>query len=652
MARPQKTTDISETTSHPDVPGVVRASDMPAESTGPTVTLTLKPLDSSSVGYHSLKRLKKQDLCDLARPLLNTLGRLDVQYSPDSSAPMVSGMQELIKSRLPEKMKVPELLAVLWSFGADAGNILAVAEAVPALKTLYREAVNNMCLTYEQVKTLMGRLPVMRRTSDWYSSTIYAEPLLGFFSIETAGDSYYYWSDRKDWEKRTVFYLIPGTRRLLAQKLIGADALEPRLQAELAGTPGTTTADYAQSLGQSLAYLEGLDSSDSLLTPTGSMTAVRIPKLASKMPQAQPSDLWTDTGLDRNELLVAAYTAWTKHRKTEFDYPDAGSFVKFIIKDCAKYLESSLLSPFLPELKGFTAGWTSDNRAKEIVKAVDQLVLPADGEWMRTDNFKLRYMCSESFGSVREDFMCLFPPDAMRNHALKRKEENRDSTDPRSSSIDWWEEVTFRFVIGWLGMLCAAGIIEVACNANGRGKALEGIEAVRLTPLGRYAFGLTRKLDPAYTADRQAPAELDDTMTVAKLNGDNSPYAAFFGQIGTRIGGTRYRITLQTLMSGCNVPQEVQQRLKTFTSIVGKDMPPIWERLVAECRQRCNITLPVNAQYRLFRLDLSVPGLADFVRTDPTVRAYTMRAEQGCLLVETDYLSEVKNAFVKGGYMF
>lgn len=202
------------------------------------------------------------------------------------------------------------------------------------------------------------------------------------------------------------------------------------------------------------------------------------------------------------------------------------------------------------------------------------------------------------------------------------------------------------------GALASLGILEMVYTTPSREatSVLGGIKAVRLTPLGRYALGLTEDYDSA--GDAKGPMfEFDTDRLIMMTLGDNNPYETILRDYLVPVGEHRFSASAEKFLEGCITPNDLDRKISNFRLLVGDTITPVWTGFLDDLLHKCaHITSP-SLQLVAYQIDSSDRELVGILTSDARLRELTVAAEGFMLLVKKENLAAFKERMRKYGYL-
>lgn len=647
------------------------------------VTLRLRRVKADEL-VKELNKCGKPDLESLLTPLHSILKGKEIVYSRDSDEQVVALFKRFLNPTKGKQMLKSDYIYIYLSFVAYDENIYSVAATDLQTYLTWRQLLRMPDVPKSTLATLLGREITSATGSTWKSFTFF-EAL--FEPLRRAEDDYYdYYSysySRRSGYSDTRVTLQAESREKLAALFLGDSEVEPVVIPKLPEGADWLIENYEQYIPGELAYLSGVAMTENPMATSGLIPAMKMRKisvgLAKPDPEAQKCH---HVPLDRAELLCLAFFSRTRNAHDT----DAGKFARYLLADFPRKICGQQFGLFLPAFKGFAKSWADTSNAPEFTHIISRLLKPAAEGWMSLDNFRMRILCSKLPAYRQSDYPSLFRFSARSKSNLSHKDFKGGRYE--KDTVNWFPEVDFPFALHWLRFLCGLGLVELAIDKSacqvyvpsdavtasgkrGRPKkarntlnvdagkqtavtvtedSLEGLRYVRLTPLGRYALGIDKKYVPSKVSKASFNIDYDDRSGVATIP-KGSPFAMFLTQIAEGISSTRFRITPLSLIKGCKNIEDLEERIANLSRLMKTEEYPRLEAVISEARLRADCTQYATPRYTLIKVRPEVPGLVEFIRTNPEIRKRVVLAEQGIVLVSFDFYTELREILARHGYL-
>ena len=215
------------------------------------------------------------------------------------------------------------------------------------------------------------------------------------------------------------------------------------------------------------------------------------------------------------------------------------------------------------------------------------------------------------------------------------------------------KNITHPFVKAYLFLMAAWGVVEIAYEEKpeeGDTCYYDTLRYVRLTDLGKYVFGITKKYERK-AEKKKTYFELDDSNLIVKSLDDKNPYLWILDNVGTAISKRMYKVTYESFLNGCNKLADIINKEKLFKDYVCKNPPANWEHFFQDVKKRCNPLTTSKKKYTVMEIPTDNKELQRIILSDPVIRKYSVKAEGYLLLVETSNKSKVAEALKKYGYL-
>lgn len=618
----------------------------------PSITLHLPSVEERDTLFSYINSFNKPEVVKVMAPLMGRLKKLRVSYTSDTPDRMRKMMNGLCSSftECANKLKKAELVEVAASFGSDDSNIAALANADTDVGLAWRLLIFQSSVSYSLLAKCLEASPVISENPYHYSSNVLIDLVLDGADIENIRRSFSSRGNGADRYVNSHFWISQARRKSMARKLLPPESLQPFVFKNLPRDEKLKIENFEGVLSREVVYLSGLYSSGLLPAAGTNLTATLIKSIVRKLKPKEFSDGGKDEMVTRSSLLILAYVKYVQRGKSDDGlYGDIDKFSKYVYKKLGEALSGTNFSFFFPQYVGFTTSWAATSRAGKIAEYVQSLLMPAAGGWLNLSNFKLRYMCGDNLLSSHSAYTSLFTDDARRKATIKRKGDSNYYSP--GVDVDWFDDILFPFVVGWIKLLCSCGILEMAVEEKRDPHDIfDGIKYVRLTPLGRYAFDIDKTYKSSEAKNVVEMFDVDPAGVVTILQA-NCPYEAFLQRIGTNIGGRRYKVTAASIVAANSDSKSVEEDITRIKTIFCHEPKGYWKQTLEEARLRCKSTLPKEDRYYVVALNPEVPGLIEFVSTHRDIREKCVRAEGMFLLVPLQFFDDFSTLMHKEGYL-
>lgn len=610
----------------------------------PTIELTLKKITQKDTPLH-LRQLEKSSLWNLLAPLADILKSYNVQPANGSSKEIAEKINMLSNPRTQNLLFNNDLAIIYQSFTSSPSNLPTLAELEPRLRKAWNYIITSPEVDSDYLEDILGRkLPVV---SIGYWNRVYLiDSLLAPLKVTGSYHDHLY----NDYKIIYSLSLTSEARKSLGEMFLGWEAVSARVTAELPEGENLVTEEFEASLPSDLLYLSTMAITGTFKADSP-ITAARLKSFRKNFDTSDFRPYTLLSSLDRTELLFNIYSLFHRHNASTAPAADPKKFSKFILDNLAYHIRGPWFGMLLPRFKSFTKAWADDSYVVYITQVVNQLLREGNGrDWMSLDNLRLRYMCSGKKGS-HYSVLPLFGYMQCRKSTLKTKATgllvNETFTDN-----DWFEEIDFGFVLNWIKMLCATGLLEIAQlnRDDNLFSNLEGMRYVRLTPLGRYAFGYEEDYQPPIVS-RGPELEVDDANRIVTVLSESCPYTMFLQQVARRISPTRYLITDENLVKGCDSLESAEKRLENFRNIIDLKECPEIAKTIEIARRRIKSVERRTSNYTVYQLDPAFPELVRLIATDSKIRPNVILAEKGMVMVKNTFLPDFKSICSRHGFI-
>ena len=212
---------------------------------------------------------------------------------------------------------------------------------------------------------------------------------------------------------------------------------------------------------------------------------------------------------------------------------------------------------------------------------------------------------------------------------------------------------------GMAFLLASLGLLEICYNAPDNHSKwrldnrpfltpFDGLEAVRLTPIGAFAFGRSKELPLAVSEKPKCQVHLHAERLLARATLLDPLTEKVLREFMEELEPGFYRLERKRFLTGCNTPKEIDGRVEDFKRRLPADLPPFWQSYL-EGLSREGLALQAENGYRIYSLGGS-PELARLFSTDPELRKCALRVEGRRVAISNDDFPTVRKGLLKAGF--
>lgn len=212
------------------------------------------------------------------------------------------------------------------------------------------------------------------------------------------------------------------------------------------------------------------------------------------------------------------------------------------------------------------------------------------------------------------------------------------------------------FVEGAVFLYAAFGLIEVAYNnintdtlAQTYYSAYDGLQHLRLTPLGAYVLGVSKDYENTNT-EKVNKLTFDEDSMIILAEGDLEVINVMLANYAERLAANRYRLTSASFLKDCKNLKDILNKIALFKSTVGKKLPDNWE---AYFTQLLNNTKAIKEKHQInvYQLPANSKDLHRIIAQDNILKQLILKAENFYILVTGENISKFKNRMKELGYI-
>lgn len=606
------------------------------------ITLNLKLLPSkiykTFLSYYDT--FDKQELLSLFSHFIEDIGNRQFEFTPDSDPKVIVWFRKLLSPDKWESLKRDELLRLYVQLTRIPENISALALTDPRLTLAWQTL-----LRYEEtdgliIETIIGRPIEIISHRSWYSNIHMSELYFGALEIFFPAPAL----PNSNLKSRYLLSMTRDIRFGMAESILGESAIKPVLTQTLPDDQGFIIERFEKAMPTDLYFLESMPTSEELLNSKGTVSPAKLKQIKKLSSISEFIDTAIEWRPDRIELLVMVYAIY---RKVQDNQVDLCKFVRFVAKNLAKEINGVRFSVLLPHFIGFNKSWAAASDIERMVEFVNKFLMEGRSEWQSLSNIRLRFMCYKPKSSFWCPKVTLFDENQQKKHQLRRRNDESNISD-----LNWTEDIDIPFLLNWMQLLCAFGLLEIAYSRDIQEseKTYDCMRWVRLTSLGLYAFGLDRSYKPT-EIEKNFIVDFDDRNLILSISTADNPHRMMLEQMTEVISPTRFHFTTPALMRNCTRRADLKDRIINLSKIVNPKNYPGLQRLINETLKRTDIGTRIKTTYTIYDLRKDIPHITQLFATDPGLRRLCILAEGGKILIPDYNLNEFKAYLLTLGYM-
>lgn len=345
----------------------------------------------------------------------------------------------------------------------------------------------------------------------------------------------------------------------------------------------------------------------------------------------------------RCQMLIQSFALFWPEEEDKQLQPSLG--IKLIFGNHLYDYGVQIIPLLLPNMKGFrTSELLYNSFRKVFIALINQFMAYSANGWMDVNSMLLH---------SRLQALDLSPLGVNQIETMNLRYKDQIVTIERRRDL-----FTYPLIKSFFFMLAAFGIIDIAYeDYNEKSDGLEvmpfdTLKYIRLTKLGRYAFGM----DMTYTMPKIDQTEtlfvLDENNLIIRSLKEDNPYESLLADMSTAIGNHRYKLSHLSLLNSCSTPQDLKNKIDFFKQFITSDLPPLWSNFFNSLKQHCQPLkeVPQN-KYAVYQLEVGNRELMQLISSDPIIRQYSIKAEGYLLLIESAYLKKVTERLKVFGYL-
>lgn len=333
-----------------------------------------------------------------------------------------------------------------------------------------------------------------------------------------------------------------------------------------------------------------------------------------------------------------------KQKETINTYQDN---LRYIINHFSNY-DYYLPTMLFPHIKGLRKQMTDYSREPRLAQMLFSWLREEPERWISINDLILNISAMESDGTTSRYSTLVFHPNDEQYSTIIVNEYSGHTI----TAADYTREFGYTALQTLALLLCSIGVAEVALSDDHDRKLspFDTVDYLRLTPLGRYALGVTDDYE-APEQEHAAYFELDAERLIIRSLVNPNPYAQLLTDTSLPISHDRFQTSALSFLANCHKREDVESKISIFRRFISSDLPPLWEEFFQQLLQHCHPLKEDKTGYKRYTIAADNHDLIQLITTDPVLRQLVIRAEGYRIMVRNDDLSKFENQLKKHGYL-
>ena len=343
-------------------------------------------------------------------------------------------------------------------------------------------------------------------------------------------------------------------------------------------------------------------------------------------------------------MLLGIYQNLNQKKKMDTTYEDT---LRNLVSNIS-WLDKYMPALTFPHIKGLRRNQTDCGRDQNLFRHVSSLLMEEPENWLSVQHIYQLIAVLEISGSSYNQSLLVYHPSLEQDYS-QLVNEYTGKPIKASSYTQEFGMTAIRVYAFWLASL---GIAEIALGEKPEIEVspFDSLAYLRLTPLGRYAFGVADSYE-APEQEHVAYFELDPDRLIIRSLVEPNPYAQLLTDTSVAISKNRYETSALSFLASCHTKADVESKIKIFRQFIASELPPLWEQFFRTLLQHCHPLKEDKTGYKRYSLDPENRDLIQLVTTDPVLRQIVIRAEGFRILVKNDDLKKFETQLKKHGYL-
>lgn len=218
------------------------------------------------------------------------------------------------------------------------------------------------------------------------------------------------------------------------------------------------------------------------------------------------------------------------------------------------------------------------------------------------------------------------------------------------------ELVAFPLLNATFFLFAAFGLLEIAYDTVDTtdlgvsyDSIYDGLKYIKLTKLGAYILGFTKKYE-FINAPAESSLIFSDDSLIILADGDLSVNEILLKNFTERVSGNRFRVSYDTFLKDCKTRKDLQAKIELFRQTVNKKLPANWDAFLSELTIKSK-SINTVTNLIVFQLPEKDRYLHTLIAQDASIKALVAKAENFQILVTKENLSKLKARLKDYGYL-
>jgi hypothetical protein len=212
------------------------------------------------------------------------------------------------------------------------------------------------------------------------------------------------------------------------------------------------------------------------------------------------------------------------------------------------------------------------------------------------------------------------------------------------------------FILGSIFLFAAFGLIEIAYNYPDFKEfpktfysGFDGLEYVKLTPLGAYVLGLSSVYEPPGGLKKNSLKLSDDSLMIL-ADGDAEVFEIMLAKFAEKAGTNRFKVSQAHFLKDCSSTKDIDKKIQLFKKTIAEKVPVFWETQFTTWLLN-SLKIVEDISTKLFKIPPNEKELQRLIAQDEVLKKLILKAEQFYILVQTSNVAKFKTRMKELGYL-
>lgn len=213
---------------------------------------------------------------------------------------------------------------------------------------------------------------------------------------------------------------------------------------------------------------------------------------------------------------------------------------------------------------------------------------------------------------------------------------------------------------GALFYLASLGVLEIRYNYPETNEGIvqskypyvslwDGLKYIKLTDFGRYVFGFSNTYSPPKEQNSTNKSiKLDEFKPIITLDPKDTIVIAKLDSYCEKIDEGRYTLSYSKIFKDCNNYKTLDQKIKNFSTILGCELPSVFNDFLEKIRDRANL---LSRDLKMITIELEDDKeLLNLFATNKKLQELVVKAQGYRVLIQKENIPKMRKILGDNGF--